>query len=332
MMIVFVVNDTGPAKYISYIIKNLNNIDFLCISSSISSKVFDSFGIVNIDNTNKIDLSKIQLIITGTCLGNGIDKEWIRIGKQNNIKTISIIEHWSLYKKRFELNGKYNFPDKIFVNDPIAKEEAILDGVDENIIQVVGNPVLENISKREYSLDIKKAWVDETRLNKDKKIITFISEEYKKDFPKGSREYQGFDEFEVLEDIVKNLDNNMQLLVKLHPAENKNKYDYLKEYNNIKIIDKVDIEKLIEISDIVIGMGSMLLLEASLLKANIHSYRPNETIKFIGNKNGMTIHIKNKKELKKIMKNNYSKKDKVIKNNFIGSTNNIIKFIQEYQI
>jgi len=327
-MVLFSVNDAGPAKYISYILNKLDKKQYICLASNISSKVFDDFNIDYKLEFYDIGFKTISLIITGTCLDNGLDKELLKIGKQNNIKTISIIEHWSLYKKRFELNGQYKFPDIIFVNDEIAQQEAINDGIDKSILKVVGNPVFENIQKQDCNIEDKIKWKQNLQLDNNKNIITFISEEYKKDFPKGSKEYAGFDEFEVIDDIIKSLDDNMILIIKLHPAEDKSKYNYLERYQNVKMIVKTDIDKLILFSDTFIGMGSMLLLEASFLRDSVYSYRPNEKIEFIGNKNGMTIKVSNRDELKQVLDNKY-KQNRIITNKFQNSTQNILNIIQE---
>lgn len=325
-MILFVVNDAGPAKYIAYLIKKLDKREYICLASDISAKVFDDFGIEYY--RDNIDISKIELIITGTCLNSCLDKRWVQIGKKHGIRTISIIEHWSLYKKRFELDGKYIFADTILVNDKIAYQEAIDDGVDKERLQIVGNPVFENIKKKRYRQNEKIEWKKFYKLD-NRKIITFISEEFKKDFPKDLDNYFGFDEFEVLNDIIEFLDEDWILLIKLHPSENISKYKYLEKFKNIVIIEKTDIDKLILFSDIFIGMGSMLLLEASLLRDNVYSYRPNELIEFIGNKNGMTIEIKDKKELKDVLYGEFKSRTQMVKNNFIGSTDNIVKLIEE---
>ena len=81
---------------------------------------------------NKSDLDEdenIKLVITGAALGDSIDKKLICHAKKINRTSVSIIEHWSWYKKRFELNGKMVLPDHIIVNDDYAKKQAINDGL-----------------------------------------------------------------------------------------------------------------------------------------------------------------------------------------------------------
>jgi hypothetical protein len=326
-MILFVANDAGPAKYLSYIAKSLKSDQYKCIASEISKKVFSSFHINYIVSIDNFDFKEVTLIITGTCLNDGLDKEAIRIGIKEGIKTISIIEHWTLYMKRFELNGKYFYPDTIFVNDQKAREEAEIAGLPINKLQVVGNPVLENTTRKIYSHSDELEWRKNFGFERGRKIITFISESLKDDFQENSTEYQGFDEFEVLNDIFEVLNLESTLIIKLHPSERIDKYDFLTKKSNI-VVRETDINKLIAFSDIFIGMGSMLLLEASLIKNSVYSYRPNERLSFIGNINGMVKPIHNKIELREKLSNCEIENYSLINNVFDGSTENILKLIQ----
>jgi len=328
-MILFVAGDAGPAKYLSYLARSLEPKEYVCISSAISRRVFINMSVNCLDSINDFDMKEVAVIVTGTCLNDGVDKKAVSIGKKERIKTISIIEHWSLYKKRFELNEQYLFPDMIFVNDNQAKEEAVIDGIPSGKLHIVGNPVLENVTKYEYSTNDELEWRNNFGLSKGRKVITFVSESFKDDFKDDSPEFQGFNEFNVLNDILEVLNNESILIIKLHPAEVSNKYDFCLKNPNIFIVDETDINKLIEFSDIIIGMGSMLLIEASIINGAVYSYRPNEKIEFIGNKNGMVKKIHNKIELKEKL-STYKAESFVVTNNvFIGSTKNIINVIQK---
>ena len=54
-----------------------------------------------------------------------MDKKLINFSKIKKIKSISIIEHWTNYKKRFLYRRKYLYPDYIFLNDKFAFKEAL---------------------------------------------------------------------------------------------------------------------------------------------------------------------------------------------------------------
>ncbi len=327
-MILFVVSDAGPAKYLAYVISAFGESKYKCIASNISAKVLDHFSVKYFIGDEGVDFNNFNLIVTGSRFEPCIDDKWVSIGLQNNIRTISIIEHWSLYRKRFEVNGKYIYPDMIFVNDYQAKVEAAVDGIPEDKLHIVGNPVLENTQKYEYSANDELKWRNSLGIDRERKVITFISENFRADFPRNSPEYEGFDEFEVLNDIYAALCTESVLLIKLHPSEDFNKYDFLTKNLNIIIILETDINKLIEFSNKLIGMGSMLLIEASIIKNNVYSYRPNETIEFIGNKNGMVKKIHSKAELKRELSNYESEDFSVTNNTFLGSTKNIVNLIK----
>ena len=329
-MILFVVNDAGPAKYLAHIMALMDCSVFDCIASEVSAQVFNDFFIEYAVGDETVKVGKYNLIVTGTHHGSGIDQKWISIGLNNNIKTITIIEHWSLYQKRFEANGNYVYPDLILVNDAQAKYEAQADGIPEHKLHIMGNPVLENVTKHSYSSDEEIDWRNALEIGHGRKIITFISESLKEDFPKDSPEYEGFDEFEVLNDIYRVIDLESTLLIKIHPSEDSDKYNFIKIKPNVSVIKNTDISKLIEFSSVLIGMGSMLLIEASLIKNNVYSYRPNEKNTFIGNRNGTIKKINDIEELREklvyLARENVTSVSKM----FDGSTKKIVTLLESY--
>jgi len=338
-VIIFSTKDAGPAAYLSEIIKVLNE-PYICVASSFAQKIFDVNNIKStvIDFSTQEEYGKfveanfkeipIKLIITGTSWGNSIDKAFIKFGIEKNINVISIIDHWSWYKERFLLKNALVLPNFILVNDEYARDEAKKEGLDGNIIYAIGNPVLENKVTKATNIIGKDQWLKNLNLA-DKKIITFISEEYAKDFPMDSSYYQGFDEYQVLEDILDLIGEKEHLLIKLHPSEKMDKYDKYKR-KNVSILYGIDLNPLIIYSDIFIGMGSMLLMEAAVLRDVVISYRPNDKKGFIGNRIGATILVQDKQSLNEI----FEKGIKFDKSNFAekfkGSTERIVDFVKGY--
>ena len=339
MMIITATSDAGPAHYLSAVIKNINK-NCHCLSSNISSRVFDDYKIKNriidVKNQNKLGDyihnafpdKDLRMIITGTSWGNCIDKALIKFGIENNIKVISIVEHWSWYRERFTLDNKLILPDYIIVNDEIAKKEAIEDGLPGEILYPLGNPVLEQMAQKKLKTLPKKKWLKKLSLP-DRKIVTFISEDYRKNFNEKSDFHQGFDEFQAIEDIVFALKDTHHLLIKVHPSEKINKYDKFKNRKDITIIQKTDIDSLILNSDFIIGMGSMFLLEAAMHRNDIISYRPGDKKGFIGNKIGATFSAKNKYELKNVLTGKQKIQNPGFINSYNHSTEKIINFIED---
>lgn len=316
-MILFCCNDSGPANYISSLISKLS-IDYICIASSISGKVFQKNGIKYKNNDEFIDYSKIKLIVTGTCLGAGIDKLYLEIGKQKGIKTVAVIEHWSLYLERFKLNNSFIFPDYIFLNDETALRESIDDGLPEDKLIISGNPYLCDLSKIKLNAENIHKWRNNNNLN-ERIVLTFISESLKEDFKHNV--YHGFDEYEVISSIMEMLSEfSFQLLIRKHPSESDNKYNELIG-ENVKIDQDSAFDSIIEHSDYIVGMGSIFLIEASMFRKDIISFRPNEKTEFIGNKLGLTNKVTNNLQLKMFISGNNKNNNK---NNFTDKTSEII--------
>jgi len=267
--------------------------------------VFESYRIKTTLNENDINYDRVHLVITGTCLGACSDKRAIWKAKEMGIPSISIIEHWSLYKERFVSEGKLCLPDYIFVNDEIALKESLLSGLPEDKLFISGNPYLEGLSKRRLFPIPKEEWLQQNKL-KPKPTITFISEIYRKDFPLESKNYPGFDEYDVLDTLVEiSKKNNYNLIIRKHPSESSNKYiKYLTP--EIVLDNERDFDSVIMNSDFIIGMGSMFLIEASLFREDIISYRPNERQPFIGNLLNMTTKATDKQTLCNLLKNKES--------------------------
>jgi len=278
---------------------------------------------------NKSDLIEgkdIKLVITGTSLGDSIDKKLIRHAKKNNITSVSIIEHWSWYKKRFELNGNLILPDHIIVNDDYARVQAINDGLPAGKIFVGGNPYLDNLSKSKLSDVDVETWKKKNNFT-GKKIILFITEALKNSFPLDSDDYLGYDEFKVLNDIIEILPGNSALLLKIHPEEEGNKYEHLQS-DQVRVINQMSIDEMTQIPNTIIGMASMLLIELGMFRDDIISYRPNARKGFVGEKIGATHYAETKSQLKNYLLDPPSFSAMPFREKFDGSGKRISKFLE----
>ena len=151
------------------------------------------------------------------------------------------------------------------MNDEIAKREAITEGLPSEKIYVLGNPYLESLAYIDKKLSAKKDILKKYNLPLNKNLICFISEDIK-NTKNSELDSIGYDEYEVLDTIVDNfLDDSSFLIIKKHPAEKKEKYiDY--KSANIHIIENCELDHLASMSDHIIGMHSMLLIELSFLE------------------------------------------------------------------
>ncbi len=309
-MILLGSSDEGPKKYLECI-KDVN----------LKEKLF----FINKDKIHKlksIDKKKIKLIITGTSLGNSIDKKMVYFGRKNRIKTISIIEHWTNFQSRFKLNNKNYFPDRILVNDKIALNFAIKNKLPKEKIDVVGNLRLEKIEN--YKLKKLSKWSKKEK-KKYKRIILFISEPIKKDQRFLTTDYT-YDEVSTLKKLVKLIDKNTLLIIKVHPNEKINKFSNFKK-KNIILKKKMKFSDMVKLPSKIVGIKSMLLIELALLRNNIISYRPVKDNEFIGEKLGLTVLVR--KNLKKYL-DNFIKLKLRKKKIFQKSSQKFTKIVNQY--
>ena len=304
---------------------------FICGSSDAgavnyfnSLKKYVDLTIVN--RLNNIPNKDNFIYMTGAALGDSLDKKIIKYANKEGKKCVSVIEHWSWYRRRFELDGELLLPDFILLNDEIAYFDAIKDGLPENRLIIAGNPVLEALKYRKLDnkVDVKETLQKHNLPSK--RIVVFISEELSSVF-NDTQDDLGYDEFKVLDMIIKTLTPNDHLVIKLHPEETLIKYAFL-ESNNVTIIKNLDIFELDALADVVIGMASMLLLELSMLRNDVISFRPDATKEFIGDRLEATICVDNQKDLKKLMLNPSYTSGQFSKG-FSGSGNRIGTILKE---
>ena len=299
-MIIVGSKDIGPTKYLIEYTKNLNEVYW--IKTNKNKELIEDFNKIN--NYKK---KNPKLILTGSCIGSGLDKKLIEYGKKKKIKTASFIEHWSLLRERFLLKKKkFLKPNYLFVIDDYVKNFYIknLNFKSKNIF-VVGSKYLEKLKKQKIK-----------NKNNNFKNVLFISQPHKKLQKKlyklfHIKDYFGFSEYDVIQNIIENIDfNSLNLTIKLHPNERSNKFELLKKRKVKKIIN-ISKAKIVEKYDLIIGMDSMLLLELHMMGAKVLSIRPNSKNLFYGNKLNIFPIVKkinNKHQLNEIYYKYKSKK------------------------
>ncbi len=327
-MLLFCTRDAGPAEYLSRIIKHINY-PYECFGTNVSQKTFLKHGIDCELNFPFPECSKYECVVTSACVGDSLDNYVTKWAKQNGTYTISFVEHWSWMKERFFLEDERVLPDDILVNDVEAMNNAIVAGIPEDNIFIVGNPVLEEVPNTDESVKSTGYRYDGNAINGV--TVLFVSEELLSAFPKNSDQFLGFDEFDVLKDIVDTMGADDRLIIKLHPDENASKFsDVLHDATCIVefIADCDDINGLILFPDFVIGMGSMLLLEAARIRADVITYRPAQNRTFIGNDINVTYLANNKDDLIKIFNREIQIKNDLVGDRFNGSLLRIISHIE----
>ena len=326
-MFLFGANDVGPAKYLAELTSCFKE-EVFYLASDLNRHVFYNGHGAPIHDLSDSLATKINLVVTGTSLGDeqiSLDKRLVIWAKKNNIPSVSIIEHWSWYRKRFQANDKLILPNYILVNDQLAFAAAIAEGLPECILRSLGNPHLESLSSQ--SLDFLKAveLKEKYHLPKNKRLLVFVSEELKNVFKSGTPDDLGYDEFEVIKSLILQLSIDDHLVIKLHPEEDLGKYDCFKS-ESITVLRVCPLVDLAILADSVVGMASMLLLELSIYRNDIISFRPNALQKFIGEELCLTVPVRTSGELNQVLCNRVAAKQS-LRDYFLGSRQRIEEFL-----
>ena len=273
---------------IDYLIKKnkTHRKDFLVFTNRVGvfEKKYDSLvDIIDFDHKTVINICndfKPNFLFSATS-NNNFEHLW-RKSLTGKIKIYSFIDHWTNYIERFSFDNEIIFGDTIYVINKKAKDEAVFSGIPKNIVKISGNPYYEKVKK--FKPDVSKdQFFESNKLNKNKFVVLFISENLRAVYTKHSTEKSElcYDEYTVLKDILEcfirnreSLNSKFQFVIKIHPKESLNKFEpILRELNveNLGIIILKDCDSLTlnYFSDFVIGMHSNMVIESHLLGKNL---------------------------------------------------------------
>ncbi len=207
---------------------------------------------ITIESSPKKIISKLQeiqpdLIMTGTGWQSETYNIFLQYGKEHDIPTVSLIDHWTPYKKRFTRQ----LPDYLATFDEKSTALALEEGF-EHVVQLKNYHLL-HLQKRFEKINTPQS-------NQLLFLTEPTAEVAKKRF--NESRYWGFDELDVFEE-VKNFatKQELQLLIRLHPSDTKTRYQKLDP--NAHFSSNTLLED-IAASEVIIGIDTVALYYAYL--------------------------------------------------------------------
>lgn len=267
-------NDAGATEYLASLIQSQSsniNWNVFALVNSPASKIFKRLEIP-FSTINKVEelYEKFNTKTTDIFMyGTGWQENFSKIIKEtcikNKIKSIGLIDHWITYEDRFYKDALPNF---IMIMDDNAYKLA-KDTFPEKVgILQVKNYFLEQV-KSSFTLIQNKSFLSVVFISEPTSIIA------KNNFQ--DENAYGFTEYSAVEDLLQKFDS---LIIRLHPSDEINKYNYIVEKyydKNITIIKPYE-EELIETlskSKLTIGFDGMALYISYVLGIKTISYMPN---------------------------------------------------------
>ena len=266
-------NDAAPSNNLVSIVKKYEKEFtwyFFAYKNSPAFRIFKDAGqhVAELheksDIENELKNTLADVVIVGTSWQNKTHLEFIKKAREFHVPSIALLEHWVNYRERFgypQDGWQENRADFVTLNDEFGYAIAQKLGF-ANAIKLRFEALLDDIQRFQ------------TCKNEEENSVLFISEPTKKvaSTTFGDENFWGFNEFEVCEEICKNMDkfSTPHLTIRLHPSDETQKYDYLlQKYPNLSIeIENPYETPLIESlckNRIIIGIDGFVLFEAMVL-------------------------------------------------------------------
>lgn len=222
-------------------------------------------------------------VLVSTSHGPSLEDCVIAEARRRNIPSVGILDAWLLYDERF-VKGTDRWaylPDTLVVMDELAKQEMVQLGAPGERLLPLGQPQFDQLQARAASMtdEGKKRVRASLGLSPGERYLLFLSQDMERFY--GGRAHAlatlGYTEVIVLEHLCESLRRVSQrrggvirLVVKLHPREDPDKYAAF----NLPVIQEADPYELMMSADLVVGMDTVLLVEAGWLGCPTLSFQP----------------------------------------------------------
>jgi len=229
------------------------------------------------------------LLLTGTSVNLiDIEKQFIAAANHIGLPSLAILDFWSNYVRRFSnANEQLVYvPDRIAVMDQRARDEMVANGFAPERLTITGQPAFDDLAicRVRFTQDQRQILREKLGIGSQEKFVVFVSQPLSLLYGTNPANplYPGFDEHTVLGALISALDqiakrarHEIVLVIRPHPRESVEGFAKLRG-RVIRIIVSTENESrdLVMAADLVIGMNTVLLVEACYLGCVTLSLQP----------------------------------------------------------
>jgi hypothetical protein len=267
-------------------------------AASVLAQVPGCIAVPDDFNFNPVDFiaaHKPDIFLVGASAGWSIEKFMYAIAKNNNIPIHAFMDNYMNPWQRFadERSAKpwVYVPDCIYAISNEMAEELVGYGYDRSMTKVIQHPILESLAKKPLSnLPAFKASIG---VKEKTHLLTLAVETGMPDSDLWHWDNNSSQIDTDIENILKFLldfavlsnkqdSESVIILIKGHPSDIKS-FDHLLDkypsniYRHITNVDKVVV---LDASEAVIGIGSMLLCESAIRKRPTYSYKVRHAVMY----------------------------------------------------
>jgi hypothetical protein len=229
-----------------------------------------------------------RLVLAATSQnGEDHEKRFIEAAARRGIPSVAVLDFWANYRARFsDATGRLCFvPDKIAAMDEAAQRGLLAAGIADGTIVVTGQPAFDELVEQRTAFTSG----DRARLRalhgmtEGSLLVLFASQPLRDLYGSPqSPAYLGYDERSVLDSLVPAIDGAARrvgkaitLVIRPHPREPLEPYRaYTARDARVVVSRDGEARVMAMAADLVVGMTSMLLVEAHFLACNVVSVQP----------------------------------------------------------
>lgn len=202
-----------------------------------------------------------DFVLTGTSQSSTLEKRAIMIAKESGTPVATFLDYWYGYEERFVYQGKTVLPDEIWVGDKYALDLARTIFPQAKIV-FHDNPYLQEILEEKQKINLNA--------NKKGLRILYLCQSYSE----ACKDINGIVDHVTdisgleyyLQSLLNHLEGEVEVRLRLHPTESKNKYrDIIQSFTNSLKITVSKNNSLVEDcvwADWAVGMHTMALVVA----------------------------------------------------------------------
>lgn len=219
-------------------------------------------------------------LVTGASWREQSEGRFVVGARRRAIPALSVLDYWSHYVERFsDETGRLScLPDRIAVMDERARDEMIAAGIPAARLVVTGSPAFDSLAdaRRRFDARRRASLRASVQVGPDELLILFVSQPVRRLLPE-----LGYDERQVLGLLAAALDlaaarcpRPLVLGVKPHPRDGSEPYAGLDCAVRRVELPRGDNSDWLLASDLVVGMNSVLLVQACVLGLVAVSVQP----------------------------------------------------------
>lgn len=218
-----------------------------------------------------LEQRSIDSVLTGTSFEAGLDGRFWSAAGVAGVPAVALLDHWCNYAERFSDRARMDcLPDALAVMDEAAASALRAVGFPPVRIHITGHPHLDEIApvtRGERTLARRALGVSD-----DRQIVTFASEPV---VPGADRDlgYTAAGALEAVRRAIAGVAPDALLVIRPHPRERELAAPSCEPETIVARIGTP--REATAASDVMTGMGSILLLEAALAGIPTLSVRPN---------------------------------------------------------